>query len=166
MGQEGSDLALEQRLTFALLRSPRTTIFVFIHKIGANLLNECGCCGLTNSSVQAYLAIPAYIPASLFMPLVFATTQDTPQIPQINLSFPSFTHPHFAAATASIAAGLVAYVVSLYVKRRERNDDVDEGRYSEAVEGAERTESGGACADLNGIDLRVFVAARFRIETR
>ena len=107
-----------------------------------------------------------HIPASLFIPWLFATTQDTPQIPHTSLSFPSLTQPHFAAATASIAAGLFAYVVSLYVDRRERKDAVEDGRYSEAVEGADKTDSEGACPGLKGIVFRVFVAARFSMDTK
>ena len=71
-------------------------------------------------------------------------THDTLQMPHTNLSFPSLTHPHFAAATASIAEGLLAYVVSLNVDSRERNDDVEDGLYSDATGGAEMTERGVA----------------------
>jgi len=38
------------------------------------------------------------------------------------------------AATASIAGGLFEYVFSLKVASRDKNDAVDEGRYSEALE--------------------------------
>jgi hypothetical protein len=43
---------------------------------------------------------------------------------------PSFTQPHFAAATASIGAGLFAYVASLNVERRRIKDGTDDGEYS------------------------------------
>lgn len=89
-----------------------------------------------------------------------------PQIPHTSLSLPSLTQPHFAAATASIGAGLFAYVVSLYVDRRDRNDEVDEGRYSEAEAGADITEKVGGCAALNGVGFLVREAARFKMATR
>lgn len=66
------------------------------------------------------------------MPCVLATTHETPQIAHTSLSFPSLTHPHFDAATASTAGALFAYVVSLNVPSRARNAAVEEGRYSAA----------------------------------
>lgn len=78
--------------------------------------------------VETYLLHLPDIPASRAIPSLLASTQEMPHRPQTNLSFPSFTHPHLAAATASIAGGLLPYVVSLYVERRAKNDDVDEGR--------------------------------------
>jgi hypothetical protein len=67
-------------------------------------------------------------PASLFMPSLPATTQELLHSPHTNLSFPSLVHPHFEAATASIAGGLFAYVASLNVDSRDRNAGVEEGR--------------------------------------
>ena len=65
------------------------------------------------------------------MPSRVASTHDTPQIPHTSLSFPSFIHPHLAAATASICGGLLAYEDSLYVARRERKDCAEDGLYSD-----------------------------------
>ena len=50
----------------------------------------------------------SYVPASLLMPSFPATTHEALQMPHTSLSFPSFTHPHLDAATASITVGLLA----------------------------------------------------------
>jgi hypothetical protein len=68
------------------------------------------------------------------MPLRPTTTQELLHSPQTSLSLPSFIQPHFAAATASIAGGLFAYVASLYVTSRDRNDEMEDGRYSVAAD--------------------------------
>ena len=99
------------------------------------------------------------------MPSLPATTQDALHSPQTRRSFPSFTQPHFEAATASIDGGLLAYVVSLYVARRERNEGRDDGRYS-AVGG---NGGAGVCdcdGNLNVNASFVFDAARFRMAVR
>jgi hypothetical protein len=96
------------------------------------------------------------------MPSLPTTIQDASQIPQRSLSLASFIHPHFAAATASIAAGLFAYVDSLNVARRERKEEIEEGRYSEV-------ELSGVKFDPvrpNGSALRVRVAVRARMAAR
>ena len=71
-----------------------------------------------------------------------ATTHEFLHTPHNSLSRPSFTHPHFAAATASIWEGLLAYVASRYVDSRVRNEAVDDGLYSDVEGGV--TESGVA----------------------
>ena len=48
-----------------------------------------------------------------------------------------------------MAVGLLAYVVSLKVDSRERKDVVDDGRYSEAVDDADRTDRDAGGAGLN-----------------
>jgi hypothetical protein len=99
------------------------------------------------------------------MPSLPTTTQDASQIPQRSLSLSSFIHPHFDAATASIAAGLFAYVDSLNVARRERKEGIEDGRYSEVEwRGVEFdvTRTGA----LNGSALRVRVAVRASIAAR
>jgi len=73
---------------------------------------------------------PVDLPASRPSPSLPTATQDALHSPQTKRSFPSFIHPHFEAATASIAGGLLAYVESLYVERRVRKDGSDDGRYS------------------------------------
>jgi len=73
---------------------------------------------------------------------VDATTHEFLHTPHNSLSRPSFTHPHFAAATASIWEGLLAYVASRYVDSRVRNEAVDDGLYSDVEGGV--TESGVA----------------------
>jgi hypothetical protein len=99
------------------------------------------------------------------MPSLPTTIQEASQIPQRSLSLSSFIHPHFDAATASIGAGLFAYVDSLNVARRERKDGMEEGRYSV-------TEFSGVKFDtvrtgaLNGSALRVRVAVRASIAAR
>jgi len=70
------------------------------------------------------------LPASRPSPSLPTTTQDALHSPQTKRSFPSFIHPHFEAATASIAGGLLAYVESLNVERRVRKDGSEDGRYS------------------------------------
>ncbi len=70
------------------------------------------------------------LPASRPNPSLPTATQDALHSPQTKRSFPLFIHPHFEAATASIAGGLLAYVESLYVERRVRKDGSEDGRYS------------------------------------
>jgi hypothetical protein len=104
------------------------------------------------------------VPASRFIPSRPASTHDALQIPQTNLSFPSFTHPHLAAASASIAGGLLAYVLSLYVASRSSKLCVDDGRYSyEAVEPELR---GVGARNLAGSALRVLAAVLARMAAR
>ena len=102
---------------------------------------------------MTYLRALLNIPASLFNPSLLATIHDAQQIPQTSLSLPSLIQPHFDAATASIATGLLAYVVSLKVARRVRKEVVDEGLYSDSEmvvgeevdpDGAEEMEGGAA----------------------
>ena len=101
------------------------------------------------------------------MPSLPATTHETLQSPHTNRSFPSFTQPHLAADTASIAGGLLAYVVSLYVASRERKDVVEEGRYSEAKCGPDSdTEGDDVCPRLNGFALFARLVARDNIATK
>lgn len=104
------------------------------------------------------------LPASWFIPSRPASTHDALQIPQTSLSFPSFTHPHLAAASASIAGGLLAYVLSLYVARRSSKLCVDDGRYSYGA--VEPEVSGVGERNLVGIALRVFAAVLARIAAR
>jgi hypothetical protein len=99
------------------------------------------------------------------MPSLPTTTQDASHIPQRSLSLSSLIHPHFAAATASIAAGLFAYVDSLNVARRERKDGIEEGRYSEVELTGVKFDAARPGA-LNGSALRVRVAVRARIAAR
>jgi len=102
--------------------------------------------------------------ASRFIPSRPASIHDTLQTPQTSLSFPSFTHPHLAAASASIAGGLLAYVLSLYVARRSSRLCVDDGRYSyDAVEPELR---GVVIRNLVGIALRVLAAVLARMAAR
>lgn len=72
----------------------------------------------------------AYVPASRLIPSLPTTTHEELHRPQTSRSLPSFVHPHLEAATALIDSGLLAYVASLKVSRRERNDWREEGRYS------------------------------------
>jgi hypothetical protein len=77
----------------------------------------------------------------------------------------SFIQPHLDAATASIAAGLFAYVDNLKVARRARKEAMEDGRYSEA----EWSGVGFAAARfgaLNGSALRVRVAVRVSMAAR
>ena len=104
------------------------------------------------------------IPASRFIPSRPASTHDTLQTPQTSLSFPSFTHPHLAAASASIAGGLLAYVLSLYVARRSSRLCVDDGRYSYDAVAPELR--GVVIRNLVGIALRVFAAVLARMAAR
>lgn len=71
-----------------------------------------------------------YLPDSLLIPSLPAKTHEAAHIEHTSRSLPSLIHPHLAAATASIGAGLLAYVESLNVESLERNDGRDEGRYS------------------------------------
>ena len=100
-----------------------------------------------SSSIQR--RTKANVPASLDIPSLPARTHEVLHIPHTSLSFPSFTHPHLAAATASIAGGLFAYVVSLYVARRRRNELVDDGRYSD-VKSSDLAIVADGIDDLNG----------------
>ena|SRR5258708_2437417 len=104
------------------------------------------------------------VPASRFIPSRPASTHDTLQTPQTSLSFPSFTHPHFAAESASITDGLLAYVLSLYVARRSNRLCVDDGRYS--YDAGEPELRGVVIRNLVGIALRVLAAARARMAAR
>lgn len=81
------------------------------------------------------------------MPCVDATTQAALQTPQASLSLPSLIQPHFAAATASICAGLLTYVARRYVESLLRKQVVDEGRYSLQDGGATVKEA----ADIEGL---------------
>ena len=105
-----------------------------------------------------------YLPASVFIPWVDATTQEFLHTPQNNLSRPSFTHPHFAAATASILEGLLAYVARRYVDSRLRNEAVDDGLYSDVEGGV--TESGVAAILEPGFEVRDLRVPRERIAAR
>jgi hypothetical protein len=69
-------------------------------------------------------------PASLAMPSLPASIHAAPQSSHTSLSFPSLTHPHRDAETASIACGLFAYVANLYVARRARKDGTELGEKS------------------------------------
>jgi hypothetical protein len=105
-----------------------------------------------------------HIPASRFIPSRPASTHDALQTPQTSLSFPSLTHPQLAAASASMAGGLLAYVLSLYVARRSSRLCMDDGRYSyDAVEPELR---GVVTRNLAGSALRVFAAVRARMAAR
>jgi len=100
-----------------------------------------------------------------FIPSRPESTHDALQIPQTSLSFPSFTHPHFAAARASIAGGLLAYVLSLYVARRSSKLCVDDGRYSYDAAEPELLKDVDA-RNLAGSALRVLAAVRARMAAR
>jgi len=95
---------------------------------------------------------------------VDATTQEFLHTPHNSLSLPSLTHPHFAAATASILEGLLAYVASRYVESRLRNEAVDDGRYS-YVEGGV-IESGAAATFELGFWARDLSVPRERMAAR
>jgi hypothetical protein len=69
-----------------------------------------------------------------------------------------------AAATASIAEGLFAYVLSLYVASRSRRLWVDEGRYS--YDAVELELMGVGTRNLLGNALRVLAAALARMAAR
>ena len=98
------------------------------------------------------------------MPSLPTTIHEFSHNPQTSLSLPSLIQPHLAAATASIAAGLLAYVASLKVARRDKNDGMDDGRYSvdefRAEIGTTRV------AALKGKACRVREAVRARIFAR
>ena len=71
------------------------------------------------------------VPASWLKASRPATTHPTLQMEQYNLFFPpSFIHPDFEAATASICGGLDAYVEKLKVDNRFKKASVDPGLYS------------------------------------
>jgi hypothetical protein len=133
---------------------------LFLHENVCYERSDTICLNPPCSSSQLLLDVPA----SRFIPSRPARTHDTLQIPQINLSFPSFTHPHLAAATASIAEGLFAYVLSLYVARRSSRLWVDEGRYS--YEAVEFELIGVGARNLLGNALRVLAAALARMAAR
>ena len=116
------------------------------------------------NALYTYSKLLLDVPASRFIPSRPASTHDALQIPQTNLSFPSFTHPHLAAASASIAGGLLAYVLSLYVASRSSKLCVDDGRYSyDAVEPELR---GVGERNLTGSALRALAAVRARMAAR
>lgn len=100
--------------------------------------------------------------ASLLIPSLPAKTQEAPQKPQTSRSFPSFVHPHLAAATGSILDGLFEYVESLKVSSRERNDCRDEGRYSAEPGNTE----GESPLNLNVNAFLALVATRLRIAVK
>lgn len=103
--------------------------------------------------------------ASLLIPSLPATTHEMSHIPHTNRSFPSFIQPHRAAATASIADGLFAYVASLKVERRVRNDCIEDGRYS-VVDAVAPFVGGAAGASLKGSAFRVRNAVRASIAAK
>lgn len=107
---------------------------------------------------------PTFLPASLFIPSLPTAIHEISHKPQTSLSLPSLTQPHLAAATASIAAGLLAQVDNLKVAKRDRNEGVDDGRYSV---GDPNVEGGAArvCV-LNGNACLVREAVRARIFAR
>ncbi len=105
-----------------------------------------------------------YSPASRDIPSRPATTQEAPHIEHKRRSFPSLIHPHLDAATASICSGLFAYVASLKVERRDRNDATDDGLYSVFEE---KVESEDAClSDRNENKFFVRVEARERMAVK
>lgn len=107
---------------------------------------------------------PTFLPASLFMPSRPTAIHETSHSPQTSLSLPSLIQPHLAAATASIAAGLLAHVDNLNVASRVRKDGVDEGRYSVDELNAE---GGAVRVDvLNGNAWRVREAVREAVRAR
>lgn len=61
--------------------------------------------------------------------------------------------------------GLLAYVASLKVDKRARNEDIDDGRYS-AVDGSGVAVDGVVFENLKGKVFRVRVAARLRMAVR
>ena len=93
-----------------------------------------------------------------------ATTHELLHTPHNSLSRPSFTHPHFAAATASIWEGLFAYVASRYVDSLLRNEVVEDGLYSDVEGGA--MESEVAVIFEPGFEVRDLSAPRERIAAR
>ena len=94
------------RHTITLLGLPWTTVFVHIHQRNTLLLDERICLELIFKCRKSEKI--HYIPASLLMPSLPATTQELAHSPHTNLSFPSLVHPDFEAATASTAGGLFA----------------------------------------------------------
>ena len=150
--------------TIALSSLPRTTILVHLHQRHTLFLNQRIC---YNANIQqpSPKHEPTFLPASLLMPSLPTTTQEASQIPQRNLSLSSFSHPHFDAATASIAAGLLAYVDSLNVASRERKEGIEDGRYSEFECSGVKLDAVRPGA-LNESELRVRVAVRASIAAR
>ena len=105
-----------------------------------------------------------YSPASRDIPSLEARTHELLQTPQTSLSLPSFVQPCFEAATASMDDGLFEYVVNWYVDNRERNDESDDGRYSDtAAAELDATEMLAICGGLNGIIFRAFREVRSKI---
>jgi hypothetical protein len=154
--------------TIVLPLFPRATVFMHVNQLYALFLHENFCYERSDTiclnppcpSSQLLLGIPV----SQFIPSRPASTHVTLQIPQTSLSFPSFTHPHLAAATASIVEGLFAYVSSLYVARRSRRLWVDEGRYS--YDAVEIGFMGVGVRNLLGNALGVLAAALAKIAAR
>jgi len=118
----------------------------------------------TEFTFSACNKLPVDVPASPFIRSRPASTQDALHNPQTSLSFPSFTHPHLAAASASIAGGLLAYVLSLYVARRSSKFCVDDGRYSYETAGPKLR--GADARNLAGSALRALAAVLARIAAR
>ena len=152
-------------LTFTLSRLPRASIFMHTNQLYSLLFHQSICYNHRQLSSSIQQRTKANVPASLDIPSLPARTHEVLHIPHTSLSFPSFTHPHLAAATASIAGGLFAYVVSLYVARRRRNELVDDGRYSD-VKSSDLAIVEDGIDDLNGFAWRARVAVRDRIATR
>lgn len=115
--------------TVTLPRFPWASILMHVNQ-GSSLLLDQGVCYQAVSQLKPTFGHP-YIPASLLIPSLPPTTHEISHIPHTRRSFPLLIQPHFAAATASIAGGLLAYVVSLKVPRRDKNDCIEDGRYSE-----------------------------------
>ena len=112
-----------------------------------------------------FCSLPS-LPASLFKPSRPTTTQEALQRPQTRRSFPSLIQPHFEAATASMEEGLLAYVVSLYVARRDKKDGSDDGRYSAVAGSVGAGELWVCTGNLNENVFLVFDAARVKIAVR
>lgn len=94
-------------LTITLTCSPRTAEFVRFHQGNALFFNQDICFRNWILAHAAFCSLPP-LPASLFKPSRPTTTQEALQRPQTRRSFPSLIQPHFEAATASIAEGLLA----------------------------------------------------------
>ncbi len=95
-------------------------------------------------------------PASRDMPSLLANTHEELHTPHTSRSFPSFTHPHLDAATASMAGGLFEYVASLKVDNRVRKEEIDEGRYSSLED---TVDGGRGSENLKGKDFFVRVGS-------
>ena len=106
------------------------------------------------------------VPASLVIPSLEATIHELLHIPHVNLSFPSFTQPAFAQATASIAAGLFEYVASLNEESRDKKETVEEGLYSVAPEYAATLLGKGVGMCASFFCFCLFDAARARIAVK